>query len=191
MAPGQSRRRIDFRRGLWSKHSYRRLLRTNSHPPWTSPGRRWRTRVVKSRCRGARGALSVERKSARARAGGGRREFFSWFCWELSTSSHKARFRRKMEHGNERFSGWIQIRQRRERREGEMRLGEGQRKRAPAFGVRGACSRFLEGQQWSWAMPKRRQAGRTPNASRNSEALGTSRQRLECVGPAFGGVGSR
>src|SRR5439155_4400491 len=58
---------------------------------------------------------------------------------------------------------------------------------APAFGVRGACSRFLEGQQWSRAMPKRRQAGRTPNASRNSETFGTSRQRLECVelAPAF------
>src|SRR5947199_4014045 len=34
-----------------------------------------------------------------------------------------------------------------------------------AFGV-GSLLRFLEGQQWSRAMPKRRQAGRTPNASR-------------------------
>src|SRR5207244_2756749 len=54
-------------------------------------------------------------------------------------------------------------------------------KGAPAFGVRGACSRFLEGQQRSRAMPKRRQAGRNPNASRNSETFGTWRQRLECV----------
>src|SRR5439155_13683234 len=59
---------------------------------------------------------------------------------------------------------------------------------APAFGVRGACSRFWEGHQWSRAVPKRRQAGRSPNASRNSETLGTSRQRLECaeLAPAFG-----
>src|SRR2546427_1211518 len=37
-------------------------------------------------------------------------------------------------------------------------------------------------------MPKRRQAGRSPNASRNSETFGTSRQRLECaeLAPAFG-----
>src|ERR1051326_5842940 len=40
----------------------------------------------------------------------------------------------------------------------------------------------------SCAEKKRRQAGRTPNASRNSEALGTARQRLECaeLAPAFG-----
>src|SRR5204862_4326232 len=50
--------------------------------------------------------------------------------------------------------------------------------------------RFLEGQQRSRAMPKRRQAGRSPNASRNSEALGTSRRRLECaeLAPLFGGT---
>src|SRR5205823_942499 len=54
----------------------------------------------------------------------------------------------------------------------------------------GACSRFVEGHQWSREMPKRRQAGRTPNASRSSEALGRSRERLECVelAPAFWGT---
>src|SRR5439155_4400494 len=51
----------------------------------------------------------------------------------------------------------------------------------------GSLLRFLEGLQWPRAMPKRRQAGRTPNASRNSETFGTSRQRLECaeLAPAF------
>ena len=161
-------------------------------------------------------------------------EIFPWFCLELTASSHKARFRAKMDQRNESFVEWIQTRQRRER-EGEMSVGERQpraRQRlecvelapafgrrvvvgvvvdvakapasrahskrfaelgdiwyvAPAFGVRGACSRFWEGQQRSRAMPKRRQAGRSPNASRNSETFGTSRQRLECVelAPAFG-----
>src|SRR5438552_5326044 len=114
---------------------------------------------------------------------------------------------------------WIQTRQRREQREGEMSLRERQRRArqrlecvelaplfegtavvggdakapasrthskrfaelgdiwhiAPGFGVRGACSRFLKGQQRSWAMPKRRQAGRTPNASRNPRPVRLSR----------------
>src|SRR5438093_11855968 len=47
-----------------------------------------------------------------------------------------------------------------------VNAGRGSMNGAPAFGVRGACSRFLEGQQWSRAMPKRRQGGRSPNASR-------------------------
>src|SRR5437773_2764103 len=66
------------------------------------------------------------------------------------------------------FLEWIQTRQRREQREGEMSVGERQ--------------------QWSRAMPKRRQAGGSPNASRNSETFGTSRQRLERaeLAPAFG-----
>ena len=41
---------------------------------------------------------------------------------------------------------------------------------APAFGVRRACSRFRMGQQ-------RRQAGRTPNASRRPESFGAEQGR--------------
>src|SRR5438046_10389153 len=119
------------------------------------------------------------------------------------------------------FLEWIQTRQRREQREGEMSLRERQRRArqrlecvelaplfegtavvggdakapasrthskrfaelgdswhvAPAVGERGACSRFVKGQQRSGAMQKRRQAGRTQNAARKSGTVGTSGQR--------------
>ena len=46
--------------------------------------------------------FDCERKSASGRRA---ERIFSWFCLELTASSHNARFRAKMDQRNERFLG--------------------------------------------------------------------------------------
>ena len=90
--------------------------------------------------------------NVRARESVGPRRLFSW-CWlELTASLHKARFRMERDQENESIFEMTCRKRATETKRSRDSFGPGLTDCAPAFGVRGACSRFTKrGQQcWRW-----------------------------------------